>query len=109
LLDQMDGRKIAVLGDMLELGQYERPGHEMVGVRAAQFAALIVLVGPRSKITADAAVRSGYSPNAIEWFEEAPQVVPYLEGVIRKGDVLLVKGSRGLQMERIVHALEVDE
>ena len=109
LLDQMDGRKIAVLGDMLELGQYERPGHEMVGVRAAQFAALIVLVGPRSKITADAAVRSGYSPNAIQWFEEAPQVVPYLEGVIRKGDVLLVKGSRGLQMERIVHALEVDE
>jgi UDP-N-acetylmuramoyl-tripeptide--D-alanyl-D-alanine ligase len=109
LLDEMDGRKIAVIGDMLELGQYEQRGHEMVGVRAAQFASLIVLVGTRSKITADAAIRSGYSPKAIQWFEEAPQAVPYLQETIRKGDVILVKGSRGLQMERIVHALEIEE
>jgi len=109
LLDEMDGRKIAVIGDMLELGQYEQRGHEMVGVRAAQFASLIVLVGTRSKITADAAIRSGYSPKAIQWFEEAPQAVPYLQETIRNGDVILVKGSRGLQMERIVHALEIEE
>jgi UDP-N-acetylmuramoyl-tripeptide--D-alanyl-D-alanine ligase len=109
LLDQMDGRKIAVLGDMLELGQYEKRGHEMVGVRAAQFASLIVLVGPRSKIIADAALRAGYSSEFIQWFDEAPQAAPYLQGILRKGDVVLVKGSRGLQMERIVHALEVEE
>lgn len=109
LLDQMEGRKIAVLGDMLELGQYERSGHEMVGVRAAQFASLIVLIGSRSKMTADAALRSGYSPKAIQWFEDAPQAVPFLDDTLRKGDVVLVKGSRGLQMERIVHALEVEE
>jgi UDP-N-acetylmuramoyl-tripeptide--D-alanyl-D-alanine ligase len=109
LLDEMDGRKIAVIGDMLELGQYEQRGHEMVGVRAAQFASLIVLVGTRSKITAEAAIRSGYSPKAIQWFEEAPQAVPYLQETIRNGDVILVKGSRGLQMERIVHALEIEE
>lgn len=109
LLDQMDGRKIAVLGDMLELGQYEKTGHEMVGARAAQFASLIVLIGNRSKVTAEAALRSGYSSKAIHWFEEAPQAVPFLQETIRKGDVLLVKGSRGLQMERIVHALEVEE
>ncbi len=109
LLDQMDGRKIAVLGDMLELGQYEKRGHEMVGVRAAQFASLIVLVGTLSKTTADAALRAGYSPESIQSFDEAPQAVPYLQGILRKGDVVLVKGSRGLQMERIVHALEVEE
>ena len=109
LLDEMDGRKIAVIGDMLELGQYEQRGHEMVGVRAAQFASLIVLVGIRSKITADAAIRSGYSPKALQWFEEAPQAVPFLQKTIRKGDVILVKGSRGLQMERIVHSLEIAE
>jgi UDP-N-acetylmuramoyl-tripeptide--D-alanyl-D-alanine ligase len=109
LLDQMDGRRIAVLGDMLELGQYERSGHEMVGVRAAQFAALMVLVGSRGRIMADAATRSGYSPKNIQLFEEASQAVPYLQSIIRKGDVILVKGSRGLQMERIVHALEVQE
>ncbi len=109
LLDQMDGRRIAVLGDMLELGQYEQSGHEMVGVRAAQFASLIVLIGSRGRIMADAAIRSGYSSKNIQLFEEAPQAVPYLQSVIRKGDVILVKGSRGLQMERIVHALEVEE
>jgi UDP-N-acetylmuramoyl-tripeptide--D-alanyl-D-alanine ligase len=109
LLDEMEGRKIAVLGDMLELGQYERQGHEMVGVRAAQFASLIVLIGERSKMTAQAALRSGFPKKSIQWFADASEAVPYLQGLIRKGDVILVKGSRGLQMERIVHSLEVAE
>ena len=45
LLDEMEGRKIAVLGDMLELGQYEKQGHEMVGVRAARVADVLLTLG----------------------------------------------------------------
>ena len=45
LLDEMDGRKVAVLGDMLELGPYERQGHEMVGLRAAQVAKILLTLG----------------------------------------------------------------
>jgi UDP-N-acetylmuramoyl-tripeptide--D-alanyl-D-alanine ligase len=59
LLDELDGRKIAVLGDMLELGPYERQGHEMVGMRAAQVAQVLLTLGPRAHMIAEAARRAG--------------------------------------------------
>ena len=52
LLEELDGRKIAVLGDMLELGQYERQGHEMIGIRAAEVADVLITVGERAKTIA---------------------------------------------------------
>lgn len=55
LLDEMDGRKLAVLGDMLELGPYERQGHELVGMRTAQVAKTLLTLGPRGHMIADAA------------------------------------------------------
>src|SRR5690606_24894509 len=57
LNDLVDGRRIAVLGDMLELGSYERQGHHDVGIRAAQVADLLVTVGERGKLIAEAARR----------------------------------------------------
>ena len=54
-LDEMEGRKVAVLGDMLELGPYEKRGHEMVGVRAAEVADELVTVGERARMIAAAA------------------------------------------------------
>ena len=56
LLAELEGRKIAVLGDMLELGQYEAKGHHMVGVRAAQICDELITVGKRGKMIADAAM-----------------------------------------------------
>jgi len=52
LLDELQGEKCAVLGDMLELGFYEEQGHEMVGVRAAQVVKRLITVGERAKIIA---------------------------------------------------------
>ena len=52
LLGEIDGRRVAVLGDMLELGQYERQGHEMVGARAAEVVDELVTVGERAQIIA---------------------------------------------------------
>ena len=49
LLEELDGRKIAVLGDMLELGQYEEEGHELVGARAAEVVSDLITIGPRGK------------------------------------------------------------
>src|SRR4030067_1649664 len=51
LLDELDGHKIAVLGDMLELGPYERQGHEMVGLRAARAADVFITLGRQASIT----------------------------------------------------------
>ena len=58
LLNELDGRKIGVLGDMLELGQYEWQGHEMVGIRAAEVVDMLITIGERGRMIAAAACRA---------------------------------------------------
>ncbi len=107
LLDEMDGRKIAVLGDMLELGPYERQGHEMVGLRAAQVANILLTLGHRAHLIAEAAHRAGLPKNSIQEFETIEPIVEWLSKNLSAGDSVLVKGSHGLRMDRIINALEV--
>jgi UDP-N-acetylmuramoyl-tripeptide--D-alanyl-D-alanine ligase len=109
LLEEMHGRRIAVLGDMLELGQYEREGHEKVGRRVAECADYFLAVGEVSKITLNAARRAGMSGVHCAWASDALQAVDLLTPLLKDGDVVLVKGSHGLRMDRIVSALEADE
>jgi len=107
LLDEIEGRKIAVLGDMLELGQYERQGHEMVGMRAAQVVKSLITLGPRAHMIADAARRAGMKPANIMEFEEIAPIVDWLRKNLTSKDAVLLKGSNGLRMDRIAAALEV--
>ena len=107
LLDEMDGRKIAVLGDMLELGQYEKQGHEIVGMRAAQVAKVLLILGPRGHMIADAAQRAGMKSAQILEFEKPELVVDWLNQNLTSNDTVLIKGSHGLRMDRITAALEV--
>ncbi len=107
LLDEMDGRKIAVLGDMLELGPYERQGHEMVGMRVAQVAKTLLTLGPRAHMIADAARRAGMKPPNIIEFEELEPIVDWLNRNLTTSDAVLIKGSHGLRMDRITASLEV--
>jgi UDP-N-acetylmuramoyl-tripeptide--D-alanyl-D-alanine ligase len=109
LLEDLDGRKIAVLGDMLELGDYEERGHRMVGGRAAQVADQLITVGERAHWIAEEARASGMSEGSVVEFEDDEQVTGYLQGRIREGDVVLVKGSRGMELDRVVAALEQSE
>lgn len=107
LLGELDARRrIAVLGDMLELGQYERQGHEMVGLRAAQVADVLVTLGPRAHMIAQAARRAGMKPDSIVEFEEAPATVKWLQDNLAETDAALIKGSHGLRMDRIIAAVE---
>lgn len=106
LLEELEGRKVAVLGDMLELGIYEVQGHEIVGARAAQVADLLIVVGERARIIASSALQAGFPQEAIMVLADIPQVIDYLKKNLEKGDIVLVKGSRGMRMERIVSALE---
>jgi UDP-N-acetylmuramoyl-tripeptide--D-alanyl-D-alanine ligase len=107
LLDELDGRKIAVLGDMLELGPYERQGHEMVGMRAAQVAKILITLGTRGHMIADAARRAGMNPAAIMEYEDIAPIVDWLMKHLNSTDAVLIKGSHGLRMDRIAAALEV--
>jgi len=107
LLDELDGRKIAVLGDMLELGQYERQGHELVGLRAAQVADILLTLGTRAHMIAEAAYKAGLKKSSILEFEETGPIITWLSENLSKNDSVLVKGSHGLHMDRIVNALDV--
>ncbi len=106
LLDDLEGRKIAVLGDMLELGQYEKQGHELVGARAAEVAHELVVVGERGRWIAQSASRAGFSRDKIKEFDSSASSIDYLRGHLSSKDIVLVKGSRGMHMEVIVAALE---
>lgn len=106
LLDELDGRKIAVLGDMLELGPYERQGHEMVGIRAAQVAKIMLTLGSRSKVIAEAARKAGMKSANILEFESAEPIIDWLSKNLTSSDAVLIKGSHGLRMDRITATLE---
>jgi len=108
LLSELGGsHKIAVLGDMLELGPYERQGHEMVGLRAAQVAHILITYGVRAHMYAEAARRTGVKPAHILEFESAEPIIEWLKKNLTKDDTVLLKGSHGLRMDAITAALEV--
>nr|AGU01691.1 UDP-N-acetylmuramoyl-tripeptide--D-alanyl-D-alanine ligase [uncultured bacterium] len=109
LLNDLGGRKVAVLGDMLELGQYENEGHQKVGWRASEVADELILIGERSTITREAALSSGCRPEKIHWYADASSAIPYLKENLTSGDMVLVKGSHSMHMETIVAALEENQ
>lgn len=92
------GRAVAVLGDMLELGPGELDEHRKVGERARTAVALAAFFGPRSKVTQETA---GFGAH----FTEIAPLIDWLRPQLRPSDVVLVKGSRGMRLERVVEAL----
>lgn len=95
-------RRIAVLGDMLELGKFTIEAHEATGQRAKECSDLLFTVGPRGKLIADEAVKIGMPRENVFSFDGAEEVGEVLEDKIREGDLILVKGSRSMRMEKIV-------
>lgn len=106
LLDELEGRKVAVLGDMLELGRYEAEGHEQVGRKAAKVAKKIILVGPISMLTRDVILDTGFPEEDVRWFANSEEAAHYLQSDLKAGQTVLVKGSHGMRMDKIIAALE---
>lgn len=105
LLADLSGRKIAVLGDMLELGEYENEGHRMVALRAIDAADILITVGPLGRGMAEECLRNGMPAERVQVCETNAGVVAYLNTIVQPGDMILIKGSRSLRMEEIVTAL----
>lgn len=102
-------RRIAVLGDMLELGRYSAEEHARIGKRAAQHADVVVGVGERARGIADAASAAGKGDRDALYFNDSKEAAEALRSIVRPGDVVLVKGSQGVRMERIMEALVKDQ
>lgn len=95
-------RAIAVLGDMLELGKYTLEEHEKIGRIAAKTVEILVTIGLRGKFIAEAAVKAGMSRRMVLPFMNVVEAGIFLQNKIQRGDVILVKGSQGVRMEKVV-------
>lgn len=102
VLGNRPGRHVAVLGDMLELGVCTQAEHYRVGRIAAEKADLLLAYGPNSGRVISGALTGGMSDTMARSFTEPDAIANAMKRMVKPGDVVLVKGSRGMHMERIL-------
>ncbi|SES64583.1 UDP-N-acetylmuramoyl-tripeptide--D-alanyl-D-alanine ligase [Natronincola peptidivorans] len=103
--DIKGARKIAVLGDMFELGDFSQEGHRMVGTFAVDEVDILITVGNLAKWIADEAIKRG-KKDQVYTITSNDEAIELLDKLVEKDDVVLVKGSRGMMMEEIVRYLQ---
>jgi UDP-N-acetylmuramoyl-tripeptide--D-alanyl-D-alanine ligase len=102
------GRKIAILGDMLELGRHTVQAHKNIGKIASGCVDVLMVVGPRAKSIKEGAIDAGMTGEIYEFldsYEAANFIKTFIEGL----DIVLIKGSQGIRMERVVEAVILDQ
>lgn len=109
VLGKREGRKIAVLGDMLELGMCTTAEHYRVGRIAAEKADMVFAYGPSSDHVVYGAITGGMDRQKVEGFLERDDLVAELKRTVKDGDVLLFKGSHGMHMELVLEQLMQEE
>lgn len=98
-------RKIAILGDMMELGKHTSDEHKKAGILAATACDLLVTVGLRSRAMAESAIDAGLDEDSVLQFDTSLEAGEYIKNYIKEKDIILVKGSQSTRMEKVVHLL----
>ena len=109
VLGNKPSRRIAVLGDMLELGVCTQAEHYRVGRIAAQKADLVFAYGPNSVRILNGCITGGMQETQARAFTDRDRLVSVLRQVAKPGDVLLFKGSRGMKMELILEQVLAED
>lgn len=109
VLGKRQGRRIAVLGDMLELGVCTHAEHYRIGRIAAEKADIVFAYGPNAGRVVDGALTGGIPGNRAKAFDDHGELAATLKRTVRSGDVMLVKGSRGMHMEIALDLFLKDE
>ena len=99
------GRKIAVLGDMLELGKHTEEAHSNIGKLAKEYCEVLLVVGLRAKTIKSGALEAGMNPENVFEFFDAYGAGEFMKTFVKSGDLVLVKGSQGMRLERVVGAI----
>ena len=94
--------KIAILGDMLELGGESENEHKRIGEKSALASDVLITVGSRAKGIAEGALKQGLSKENIFQFDNSKIAKEFIKAMVETGDAILIKGSQGIRMERIV-------
>ncbi len=107
-LGDLEGnRKIAVLGDMLELGEYSTDAHESIGKMVPASADILFTVGPRGKFIAESAIAAGMSRSQVQAFDTVGEMLAKVQNTIEQGDVVLVKASRAMALDKVVDEIKL--
>jgi UDP-N-acetylmuramoyl-tripeptide--D-alanyl-D-alanine ligase len=102
-------RRFAVLGEMLELGQSTEALHREVGRYAAERGIdVLIAIRGAARFMVEEAVRAGLSESAAYFFEDPAVAGDFVRGILREGDAVLFKGSRGVQVERALERVSGD-
>ena len=109
VLGKKSGRRIAVLGDMLELGDCAQAEHYKVGRIAAEKADLVFAYGPYAKRVVDGTITGGMSMSRGRAYTDREELTQALKNAARPGDVILFKGSHGMHLELVLEAFLKEE
>jgi UDP-N-acetylmuramoyl-tripeptide--D-alanyl-D-alanine ligase len=102
---KVSGRKFVALGDMLELGEYTEAGHREVGAAVVHVADFLITVGAKARFIADEAKKQGMPEEGVHSFDNIFEAGKFIQEELRAGDIVLIKGSQGARMERVVKEL----
>jgi UDP-N-acetylmuramoyl-tripeptide--D-alanyl-D-alanine ligase len=106
---KMKGRRIAVLGDMLELGKHTVEAHKNIGKIAKDIVEILIVVGPRAKSIEEGALEEGMKQENIFEFLNSNEAGEFVKSFVKTGDIVLVKGSQGVRMEKVTEAMLLDK
>lgn len=105
-----EGKKYAILGDMLEIGDFSQEAHALVAKKVLEVGVdYLITVGERSKEIAKIAKEKGIPSDNIFSFDSSYEVGPFITKMINSGDLILIKGSQGMRMEIIVEEIMVEK
>lgn len=104
ILSLYNRRKVAILGDIFELGEYAEQGHRSVGAYSVNKADVLVLVGDNAKYIAEEALKEGFRPSLVYHYDNKEDIK--LNEILEENDVVLVKASRGMELEKVVEKIK---
>ena len=105
ILGRYKNRKVAILGDMFEMGEHTEYGHRLVGKSAIDNTDLLVAIGKDAIFMCDEAKSLGFDESNIYYFNTKEEAIEKIDELVKKDDVVLVKASRGMELEKIVEYL----
>ena len=105
ILGRYKNRRVAILGDMFEMGEHAEYGHRLVGKSVINNADLLITIGNDSKFIGKEAINLGFNEENIHHFETKEDAINKIDNLLKDNDIVLLKASRGMKLEKIVEHL----
>ena len=105
ILGRYKNRKVAILGDMFEMGEHSEYGHRLVGKCSIDNTDVLIAIGKDAKFICEEAKTLGFNESNIHHFNTKEEAIENIGEIVKENDVILVKASRGMKLEKIVEYL----